>query len=699
MNSSTQLSETSTQEEHSECPSTSDETQASSKIMQNSEMKWSDFEKGEIQKSRVNNFKNTIYYKVIDVNRLYNLLNSNSNKGVCGSHNLGNTCFMNSAIQCLSNSIELTTYFLTGDYKQDINKNNSEGLDGKLSKEWYNLLYQLWMGNHNAVDASRVKAEIAKKARIFSGFNQNDSHEFIIFFLDNLNEELNRNKTKIYKELDEKQENETTLDAALRFWEYNLSINNSIITDLFTGQFHSIIQCSDCNWISNTFHTFQIMSLPIPIKYNYKLFYIPKYELGKASKVSIRITELTLFGGLTEFLQKYPYLHYKSKSIRYDAILDSRVHKSFAPDSNCYESFKQNKFIFAYATDETSDKMDTYELILKTEKPNSASSYPRILFLHNDITYNDLLKKIYYHARKYIKFPIEENEQKFRDALEIYIKDSTNESEIFELLDKEYDLLFNSEDKPEEIKTFLDNLPFTFSIDSQNESKQYLILYNKQTKDQEFKNSEIYTIPNNADTIQDLLTKLKNENLIFNLQINSTNQHAFPKLVFNICVTVEDNHYHNYLTLEDCLNAFYEKEKLSVGNEWNCKKCKGKVQGLKQIKLFYLPKILVIHFNRFVKAKSSFGYMSSYFQKNNETIQFPIDELDLSKHVTGPQEEAKYSLYGVCQHFGEYGGGHYVAKCKNGDSWYNYNDSSCHEVNVNEIVNSSAYILFYRRKD
>jgi ubiquitin carboxyl-terminal hydrolase 4/11/15 len=91
--------------------------------------------------------------------------------------------------------------------------------------------------------------------------------------------------------------------------------------------------------------------------------------------------------------------------------------------------------------------------------------------------------------------------------------------------------------------------------------------------------------------------------------------------------------------------------------------------------------------------------MSGYFQKNNETIQFPIDELDLSKHVTGPQEEAKYSLYGVCQHFGEYGGGHYVAKCKNGDSWYNYNDSSCHEANVNEIVNSSAYILFYRRKD
>ena len=47
----------------------------------------------------------------IDITQLKSILSPNHNHGLCGSDNLGNTCYMNSSIACLSNCLELTTFF------------------------------------------------------------------------------------------------------------------------------------------------------------------------------------------------------------------------------------------------------------------------------------------------------------------------------------------------------------------------------------------------------------------------------------------------------------------------------------------------------------------------------------------------------------------------------------------------------------
>ena len=71
---------------------------------------------------------------VMDTSKISEYLKPDSSRDRVGGRNFGNTCFMNSSIACLSNIIELTYYFLKGDYVKDINEENRLGMQGELAK-------------------------------------------------------------------------------------------------------------------------------------------------------------------------------------------------------------------------------------------------------------------------------------------------------------------------------------------------------------------------------------------------------------------------------------------------------------------------------------------------------------------------------------------------------------------------------------
>lgn len=221
-----------------------------------------------------------------------------------------------------------------------------------------------------------------------------------------------------------------------------------------------------------------------------------------------------------------------------------------------------------------------------------------------------------------------------------------------------------------------------------------------------------------------------------------------PLHEINIQDDENDDDEENGLTLEECLTHFTTEERLEEGNEWYCNICKEHKRAFKYFSfcLDYLPKVLVFTLKRF-EFRNMDGMMSMrgfsgrggghYREKINTFIDFPLQGLDMAKycyinqkkassatsphnHTSSTSTENKntfptsisttstscYDLVAVVNHYGRMGFGHYTSFARNWNhttdelesQWYHYDDESVTPVQEEEVVSSSAYILFYRRR-
>ncbi|DAA22233.1 ubiquitin carboxyl-terminal hydrolase 2 isoform X2 [Bos indicus] len=188
-------------------------------------------------------------------------MNSKSAQGLAGLRNLGNTCFMNSILQCLSNTRELRDYCLQRLYLRDLS--HSSRAHTALMEEFAKLIQTIWTSSPNdVVSPSEFKTQIQRYAPRFVGYNQQDAQEFLRFLLDGLHNEVNRVIARP-KSNTENLDHLPDDEKGRQMWRKYLEREDSRIGDLFVGQLKSSLTCTDCGYCSTVFDPFWDLSLPI----------------------------------------------------------------------------------------------------------------------------------------------------------------------------------------------------------------------------------------------------------------------------------------------------------------------------------------------------------------------------------------------------------------------------------------------------
>ncbi|CAF1092607.1 unnamed protein product, partial [Didymodactylos carnosus] len=214
-------------------------------------------------------------------------LSLSKHAGLRGLINLGNTCFMNSALQCLSNIRPLTIYFLE----------NIQSLNGEMSGAYADFISNIWdHPQDSCFEPKLLKRRISLFAPQFTGYGQHDAQEFMNFLLDALHEDLKR---------------------------FSSDDPQSIIADLFHGEMQSVVQCSQCSnsEVSTNLFTF----LPLHLHQKSRVFDVEYRSLNNGVK-SYRV-ETARNGNISNLINDFIFT-YKSSA-------DYQRYQRNLPRANC----------------------------------------------------------------------------------------------------------------------------------------------------------------------------------------------------------------------------------------------------------------------------------------------------------------------------------------------------------------------------
>ena len=123
-------------------------------------------------------------------------------------------------------------------------------MGGAIAEAYGALLQRIWTTNGSSTSYTprEFKTQLQRFAPQFTGYQQHDSQELVAFLLDGLHEDLNRVIEKPYVEKPDWEGGGDLelVHLAQKSWEGYMLRNDSVIVDLFQGQYQSTLICPEC---------------------------------------------------------------------------------------------------------------------------------------------------------------------------------------------------------------------------------------------------------------------------------------------------------------------------------------------------------------------------------------------------------------------------------------------------------------------
>ncbi|XP_022252353.1 ubiquitin carboxyl-terminal hydrolase 15-like isoform X3 [Limulus polyphemus] len=562
--------------------------------------------------------------------------------GLCGLSNLGNTCFMNSALQCMSNTPPLTEYFLKGKYWDELNVNNPLGMKGEIAKSYGELMKTIWSGQFTYTIPRCFKLAVGRFAPQFSGYQQQDCQELMAFLLDGLHEDLNRVKKKPYIEVKDADGRPDEV-VAKEAWENYLKRNNSIIVDIFHGLLKSTLVCPVCSKVSVTFDPSCYLSLPLPVRKERQIeIFLVKLDASKRIlQMKVTVPKMGCVQDLCEAVAKLADV--QADRLVVTSVYNHRFHKIFQGDEGLSNILEQEKmFVYEVAFTKNSNYIVLPVCMRDKRLKTGMSNYAVTLFGHPllvsvprydctyELLYNTILRNIFRYVRQpnsSEKWWIENNRKGFNGEVEMSIEDNSDNDQL------RYNPENLDDSDTEERRTRPPNL---FTIVQVNP----------------YANVEVEKLKDDGKPLKLL------DHTYFAIDWHPMAKEKFydekeaNEYVIHESVNTKFSQKRQVIQLSDCLKLFMTTEKLGAKDPWYCPECKKHQQATKKFDLWSLPQVLIIHLKRF-------SYNRYWRDKIDTLVDFPVRGLDMTNYAIDPHHgPATYDLIAVANHFGGMGGGH-----------------------------------------